>query len=71
MKHSIGAVSFRLIGLPYDPNPPLGQLRVDLLRAFYRHKPTAPYEPYLPEGARLVTQEEINWDTAGPRVTSP
>lgn len=67
MKHSIGAVSFyntdgRLVSI-------MGDERIALLRAFYRGKPTGEYRPGTVNPRVYLAREDVNWATAGKRVT--
>lgn len=65
MKFEIGAVVFRR-----DDKYQIlmGTGRVNMLRRFYHQKDLGAYEPFV-FGHGTITHDEVNWDTAGKRVT--
>ncbi len=68
MKLDIGSVTFAKRGLDWR-EAPMGDYRIELLRKFYRGEEldnnwiAVAYNP-----TREVSKEDVNWETAGPRV---
>lgn len=75
-QYSIGGIGFAPVGVtnPYrrDYEHPMGDLRVDLLRKFYRREDLGDWVAWvMPScgGAFVCKWEDVRWDTAGDRVT--
>lgn len=66
-KYDIGSVGFawegRYVGV-------MGNQRIELLRALFRGEPLERgCKPVVADSMRVISRDDINWDTAGPRVT--
>ena len=64
----VGAVLFTKKAPGY-PVGPIGDARIALLRAFYHKEKLHGWIPITLNPFREIAHEDVNWDTAGERVT--
>ncbi len=68
MKYTIGSVTFSKVGQSWK-NAPCGDQRIALLRKFYRGEDLGEYTAIVLDPRRQIKWCQVNWDTAGKRVT--
>jgi len=68
VKLGIGAVLFARDGQHWSHGP-MGSERVNILRAFYRRQDLQGWDPIAINPFRELKHEDVNWETAGARVT--